>query len=285
VNASHGPVVRHRPQVASVLAPNPGPMTLSGTNTWVLGDPALGPVVVVDPGPDDAAHLARVLEAAGGRVATVLLTHRHLDHTEGAATFARQAGCGVRAVDPAWRVGAPGADDGTQDSTEDRSGLEDGTLLEAAGVLLEVLATPGHTDDSVSVLVRSGEGPDQRVDLLTGDTVLGLGSTVITHPDGNLGAYLDSLDRLLVVVGQRQVARILPGHGPVVDEPGRVLAGYRRHRLERLAQVEAALAAGARTPEEVLAAVYPDSVGTPIEGAAAQSVRAQLDHLEAHRRH
>jgi len=87
-----------------------------------------------------------------------------------------------------------------------------------------------------------------------------------------------------VVVGQRHVARILPGHGPVVDEPGRVLAGYRRHRLERLGQVGAALAAGARTPEEVLAAVYPDSVGTPIEGAAMQSVRAQLDHLQAHRR-
>jgi len=271
------PVVRLTPQVASVLAPNPGPMTLSGTNTWVLGDPAIGPVVVVDPGPDDATHLARVLDVAGGQVATVLLTHRHLDHSEGAATFARQAGCGVRAVDPAWRVRPDGSEDG--------GGLEDGSEVEAAGVRLEVLATPGHTDDSVSLLVTSGKGPDSPVDLLTGDTVLGLGSTVITHPEGDLGAYLDSLDRLLAVVAERHVTRILPGHGPVVDAPAAVLAGYRQHRLDRLAQVRDALAAGATTPEEVLAAVYPDSVGTPIEGAAVQSVRAQLDHLDAHRRH
>jgi glyoxylase-like metal-dependent hydrolase (beta-lactamase superfamily II) len=260
------PVARLSSTLASVLAPNPGPMTLSGTNTWVVGDPALGPVVVVDPGPEDEAHLGRVLEVAGGRVAAVLLTHRHLDHAEGAAAFAGRAGCGVRAVDPAWRVGA--------------DGLEDGTVLDAAGVRLQVVATPGHTSDSVSLLVaRSDAAPD----LLTGDTVLGFGSTVITHPDGDLGDYLASLDRLLALVAERDVARILPGHGPVVADPPAVLAGYREHRLERLAQVREALAAGAQTPEEVLAVVYPDSVGTPIEGAAAQSVRAQLDHLQAHR--
>lgn len=262
-----GPVVRLSAWAASVLAPNPGPMTLSGTNTWVLGDPTAGPVVVVDPGPEDEGHLARVLDAAGGRVATALLTHRHLDHGAGAAAFARTAGCGVRAVDPAWRVGD--------------EGLADGVVVEGAGVTLEVVATPGHTSDSVSVLATYADGSPP--DLLTGDTVLGFGSTVITHPDGDLGDYLASLDRLVVLVAERSVGRVLPGHGPVVDDPAAVLAGYRQHRLERLAQVRDALAAGARTPEEVLAAVYPDSVGTPIEGAAAQSVRAQLDHLEAHR--
>jgi glyoxylase-like metal-dependent hydrolase (beta-lactamase superfamily II) len=260
--------------VTSVLAPNPGPMTLEGTNTWVLGDPSLGPVVVVDPGPEDDGHLNRVLEVAGGRVAVVLLTHRHLDHSAGAATFAGRAGCGVRAVDPAWRVGDDGLGDG---------GLDDGTVIETGGVRLEVVATPGHTSDSVSLLVTDGDAGDAGAELLTGDTVLGFGSTVITHPDGDLGAYLESLDRLLTVVAERRVARILPGHGPVVDDPAGVLTGYRRHRLERLDQVRDALAAGARTPEEVLAAVYPDSVGTPIEHAAAQSVRAQLDHLHAHR--
>jgi len=262
-----GPAVRLSPSLASVLAPNPGPMTLSGTNTWVVGDPTLGPVVVVDPGPEDDGHLAWVLDVAGGRVATVLLTHRHLDHSAGAAAFARAAGCGVRAVDPAWRVGT--------------EGLEDGAMVEVAGASLEVVATPGHTSDSVSLLVTYADG--SAPDLLTGDTVLGFGSTVITHPDGDLGDYLASLDRLLALVEGRGVARVLPGHGPVVGDPSAVLAGYRQHRLERLAQVRDALAAGARTPEEVLAAVYPDSVGTPIEGAAAQSVRAQLDHLEAHR--
>jgi glyoxylase-like metal-dependent hydrolase (beta-lactamase superfamily II) len=269
-------VRRLTPLVASVLAPNPGPMTLSGTNTWVLGDPGAGPVVVVDPGPEDDGHLARVLDVAGGRVSTVLLTHRHLDHSAGAAAFARRAGCAVRAVDPDWRVapdGGPEAED---------AGLADGTVVTAPGVRLEVLATPGHTSDSVSLLATY-DGPGARPDLLTGDTVLGFGSTVITHPDGDLGAYLHALDRLLVVVGERKVARILPGHGPVVDDPAAVLAGYRKHRLERLAQVRDALSAGARTPEEVLAAVYPDAVGTPVERAAAESVRAQLDHLAAHR--
>ncbi|MGI3781858.1 MAG: MBL fold metallo-hydrolase [Janthinobacterium lividum] len=265
-----GPVTRLSPVVASVLAPNPGPMTLSGTNTWVLGDPALGPVVVVDPGPEDDGHLSHVLDTAGGRVATVLLTHRHLDHTAGAARFVQRAGCGVRSVDPTWRVG--------------EDGLDDGTVLEVAGVRLEVVATPGHTSDSVSLLMTHFDDPSPGAELLTGDTVLGFGSTVITHPDGDLGAYLASLDRLVDVVAERAVARILPGHGPVVGDPAGVLAGYRRHRLERLDQVREALAAGARTPEEVLGAVYPDSVGTPIEGAAAQSVRAQLDHLDAHRR-
>ena len=262
---------RLTPAVASVLAPNPGPMTLSGTNTWVLGDPSAGPVVVVDPGPKDDGHLSRVLDVAAGGVAAVLLTHRHLDHSEGAAALARRAGCGVRAVDPAWRVGA--------------GGLDGGTVLEAAGVRLEVVPTPGHTSDSVSLLATYGDGREDGADLLTGDTVLGFGSTVITHPDGDLGAYLASLDRLLAVVTDRGVARILPGHGPVVDDPAGVLTGYGQHRLDRLAQVRDAVAAGARTPEEVLAAVYPDAVGTPVERAAAQSVRAQLDHLDAHRAH
>ena len=251
--------------VATVLAPNPGPMTLSGTNTWVLGRGG-APALVVDPGPLHEEHLHRVLEAAGGAVAAVLVTHHHLDHVEGAARFAELAGCGVRAVDPAWRVPADGA------------GLEDGTALDADGVRLDVVATPGHTADSVSLLATHDDG----VDLLTGDTVLGFGSTVIAQPDGDLGAYLASLDRLLALVGDRGVRRVLPGHGPVVEDPRAVLEGYRAHRHERLDQVRAALAGGARTAEEVLAAVYPDAVGTPLERAALQSVQAQLDHL-AHR--
>lgn len=259
-------MVRLSPTVALVLAPNPGPMTLGGTNTWVIGDPSLGPVAVVDPGPDDAGHLRAVLDAAGGRVATALLTHRHLDHSAGAATFARLAGCDVRAVDPVWRVGS--------------DGLDEGSVIDVAGVRLEVVSTPGHTSDSVSLLATYPDASGRGADLLTGDTVLGFGSTVITHPDGDLGAYLASLDRLLGVVA---VVRILPGHGPVVDDPVRILEGYRRHRHERLDQVRAARAAGAQTPEEVLAAVYPDAVGTPLEGAAAQSVRAQLHHLDPHR--
>ena len=266
---THQRVERLAPAVAGVLAPNPGPMTLSGTNTWVLGRPDPGPVLVVDPGPDDEEHLRRVLDTAGGRVSAVLVTHRHLDHVAGAARFAGLAGCGVGAVDPAWRVG--------------EEGLADGAVLEVEGARVEVLATPGHTDDSVSLLLTHGTDDAEQVELLTGDTVLGFGSTVITHPDGDLGAYLASLDRLLDVVATRGVARILPGHGPVVTDPSAVLEGYRRHRRERLDQVRRAVVAGASSPEDVVRAVYPEVLGTPLERAALQSARAQLDHLAAHR--
>lgn len=255
--------VRLDREVAYVLAPNAGPMTLTGTNTWVLGDPALAAPVVVDPGPLEEGHLDAVLEACRGRVDVVLLSHRHLDHSEGAAELARRAGCGVRAADPAWRVG--------------ETGLVDGDVVRAAGVRLEVLATPGHTSDSVCLLLR-GSGA---VQLLTGDTVLGRGSSVITYPDGHLGSYLASLERLAEVVRDRAVTRILPGHGPVVEDPAAVLAHYREHRRQRLEQVRAALAAGARTPAEVVQQVYPEVVGTPLQGAAEQSVRAQLEHLRA----
>ena len=251
------------PEVAGLLAPNPGPMTLTGTNTWVVGDPAETAPVVVDPGPLDPGHLDAVLAAAGGRVAAVLVTHRHLDHTEAAAALAGRAGCGVRAADPAWRVGP--------------AGLAGGDRIELGSARLEVVPTPGHTSDSVSLLLTGPGG----VRLLTGDTVLGTGTTVFTRPDGDLGAYLASLDRLLEVVAEHGVTSLLPGHGPVVDDPVAVLEHYREHRRQRLDQVRAARAAGATTPEQVVARVYPEVLGTAVQGAAEQSVRAQLDHLRA----
>ena len=244
-----------------LLAPNPGPMTLEGTNTWVVGEPTAGPVVVIDPGPADDAHLAAVL-AASGRIAVILLTHRHLDHSEGAARLADRAGCSVRAADPAFRIRA--------------SGLADGDRLEVGQWVLDVVATPGHTDDSVSLLLSGGaDAPD----LLTGDTVLGRGTTVIAEPDGDLVAYLASLERLRSIVRTRAVQRLLPGHGPVIDRPLEVLDGYVEHRLERLEQVRAAVRDGARTPEEVVASVYAE-VDRSLWPAAEQSVRAQLRYLD-----
>ena len=251
--------------VRRVLAPNPGPMTLTGTNTWILGDPDRVAPVVVDPGPtDDQAdrpgHLDAVLAACGGRVSVVLVTHRHLDHTAGAAQLAARAGCEVRAADPVWRVG-------------DR-GLAEGDVIVAGPLALQVLATPGHTSDSVSLLL-TGAGPAR---LLTGDTVLGAGTSVITHPDGDLADYLASLHRLADVVTVSGVVEILPGHGPTVTDPAGWLAFYRRHRLERLDQVRAALADGADGPAGVVDRVYPD-LGGALRSAAEQSVRAQLEYL------
>ena len=217
-------------------------------------------MVVVDPGPDDRGHLDAVL-AASGRIAVILLTHRHLDHPTAGPRW-RTGGCDVRAADPAFRVGA--------------SGLTDGDRLEVGDQGLEVLATPGHTDDSVSLLLDGGPGSTR---LLTGDTVLGRGTTVIAAPDGDLGAYLASLERMRSSSGH--AVKLLPGHGPVIDRPGEVLEGYLEHRPMRLEQVREAVRAGAGTAGDVVAMVYAD-VDRALWPAAEQSVRAQLRYLDTH---
>lgn len=251
------------PGVRLVLAPNPGPMTLEGTNTWILGDPGAGPSLVVDPGPLDERHLRQVGRLAG-EVASTVLTHRHVDHSEGLARFAELTGSGVRAADPAYAI-----------PTDDNDGrLDDRLRLSAGDLWVEVLSTPGHTSDSTSLLVTSDDGAW----LLTGDMVLGRGTTVITHPDGDLGAYLDSLEVMLAVVREHEVQAILPGHGPVVTDPVGLLSYYREHRLQRLDQVREALRLGDETAAEVVARVYAD-VDRSVWPAAEQSVRAQLDYL------
>lgn len=258
-------IVTVTPLVRMLLAPNPGPMTLDGTNTWILGNPG-GASIVVDPGPSDEGHLRRVAAAAGD-VAVTVLTHRHLDHSAGLSRFAELTGSGVRAADRAYAIPS-GAYDGR---------LDDGLEL-AVGVLrVRVLATPGHTSDSTSLLLLAPEGAW----LLTGDTVLGRGTTVITHPDGDLAAYLDSLAAMLAVVRDHDVTAILPGHGPVVTEPLAVLHHYREHRLERLDQIRVALLQGDQTAAEVVARVYAD-VDRSAWPAAEQSVQAQLDYLRTH---
>ena len=240
-----------------VLAPNPGHMTLDGTNTWVLRAPGAARAVVVDPGPLVEEHLGAVGQAAGD-VAVVLLTHGHLDHCEGAATFAEQAGCGVRSVDRRWLVdGVP---------------LRDGETIQVDGLELRVVSTPGHTADSVCFVL-----PDVGA-LLTGDTVLGRGTSVVAHPDGSLGPYLTSLQLLKELCAAEQITRLLPGHGPVLADPVAVLTGYQAHRDQRLGQVRAALDAGAGDARAVVRTVYAD-VDPVLWPAAELSVRAQLEYL------
>ena len=253
------------PAAFCVLAPNPGPMTLDGTNTWVLAAPGASGAVVVDPGPDDEGHLAAVLAAVRDRdlrVAQVLLTHGHADHSEGARRFAELAGAGVRALDPEHVFGA--------------EGLGEGEVVEVDGLRVEVVGTPGHTSDSLCFVL-----PDF-ASVLTGDTVLGRGTTVVAHPDGRLADYLASLQRLERLTREHPLEQVLPGHGPVLAvpdaPPADVLAFYLRHRSERLDQVRAAVAAGAVTATDVVERVYAD-VPREVWPAAELSVRAQLEYL------
>lgn len=244
-----------------VRADNPSPMTLDGTNTWVLATD--DGAVVVDPGPPLEEHLRAV--AARGPVVRTVLTHHHADHAEGAERFAELTGAPVVARDPELCRGG-----GVPLSA-------DGALLDVAGLRtglrIEVLHTPGHTADSICLLV---EAPDGSRAVLTGDTILGRGSTVVAHPDGDLGAYLVTLRRLRDL-GE---VTVLPGHGPVLGSVRKIASAYLDHRERRLAQVRAALAAGDETAEQVVDRVYAD-VAASVRFAALWSVRAQLDYLAA----
>jgi glyoxylase-like metal-dependent hydrolase (beta-lactamase superfamily II) len=245
-----------------VLAPNANVMTLDGTNTWVLREPGARRAVVVDPGPEDRGHLDAVAEAAG-EVAVVLLTHGHLDHSEAARSFAERTGCAVRALDPQHRLGS--------------EGLGDGDVVDVDGLEIRVVGTPGHTSDSLSFVL-----PQER-SVLTGDTVLGRGTTVVAHPDGKLGAYLDSLQRLHALAEAQEVTRVWPGHGPVINDALGALDYYLAHRRERLDQVREALEQVDDEPAETLARRVVEKVYVDVDpvlwGAAELSVRAQIEYL------
>lgn len=243
-----------------VLAPNPSLMTLDGTNTWLIAEPGSATAIVIDPGPDDEGHIQRICAVAaerGQRVTDIVLTHRHEDHSAGAPRLAELTGAPVRAVDPAHSLGS--------------EGLTAGDVLDSAGCALRVISTPGHTSDSVSL-----EIPADGV-VLTGDTVLGRGTAVISD-DGSLGDYLDSLRRLRALAELTGLRQLLPGHGPLLADPAAVLDFYLAHRAERLDEVRAALAAGDQTAAAIVARVYA-AVDQALWRFAESSVRATLRHL------
>lgn len=241
-----------------ILAPNPGPMSLDGTNSYLVRVPGSPGAVVVDPGPLDEAHLQALADA--GPVDLILITHRHGDHTAGSARLHQLTGAPVRAADPVHCHGTGTA-------------LLDGEVLSAAGVEVRVVATPGHTSDSVCFHLPA-DGPYGSI--LSGDTILGRGTTMLDYPDGILADYLTSLDRLEAL----GPGTVLPAHGPVLPSLVDIARAYRSHRLERLAQIRAALDGLGRDAAvgDVTDAVYAD-VDPSVRRAAETSVAAQLDYL------
>jgi glyoxylase-like metal-dependent hydrolase (beta-lactamase superfamily II) len=248
------------PLVTRVLAPNPGSMSLDGTNTYVVGAPGGGRAVLVDPGPDDAGHLAAVEAALAERDAecvAVLVTHHHIDHAEAALPWGTHFGVPVAAASAA--VSGPGG-----------RVLEPGERLTLAGTTIGVVPTPGHTADHLAFRLESGA-------VLVGDHVLGRGTSVVTHPEGDVLAYLESLRR----VHDLGPSALYCGHGPeLTQDPGAVLEFYLAHRAYREQQLVEALGRGPATVDELVATVYA-AYPREVWPAAAQSTRATLDKLRA----
>lgn len=244
------------PAASVLLEDNPGSMTLDGTNTWVLRVPSAPAAIVVDPGYQDVEHLTRVADT--GPVALILITHQHPDHAQGAPWLAARTGAAVRAFDP--------------DLCADAPPLTDGEVIEEAGLSLRVLHTPGHTDDSVCLQLTHDGAPDV---VLTGDTILGRGTTVISA----LGPYLSTLRRLADVPAGTLA---LPGHGQELPDLAAVAGEYLAHREQRLDQVRAALAelGPETTARQIVELVYAD-VDRSLWGPAEWSVQAQLEYLRA----
>jgi glyoxylase-like metal-dependent hydrolase (beta-lactamase superfamily II) len=241
------------PHVARLTAPNPSLMTGAGTNTYLFGDAELA---IVDPGPDDAGHLdAIVAEAAamGGRPSIILVTHSHVDHLPGAYALKRRLGLPIAAYATIPEIDVP---------------LRHDQRLTIGGQPVRALHTPGHAADHLCFLL------EREATLFSGDLIVGEGTVVIGR-DGELDQYFDSL-RSLLPLGLR---RILPGHGPVIDEPRRKIEEYIDHRHDRERQIVAALQAGATTPREIVAAVYAD-VDPRLYPVAEQTVAAHLRKLQ-----
>lgn len=262
------------PEIVRITAPNPGPMTLSGTNTYVVGS---SPAWVIDPGPADEGHIAEVRDVAESRggIGGVLLTHSHLDHNEGVGMLgaglafgnaegfddlAALMGAGFGELPPALGSG---------------EGEEVGSFL--------ALSTPGHASDHVAYVLGDGHprtrtGGDGEVVCFCGDLVLGEGSTIVPPAagGGSLLDYMASLERLAAL----GATLLCPGHGPWITDPAAKIAEYAAHRRERERLLLVALDAGRRSTEELLDAAWSD-VPASMRPAAGLAMRAHLEKLEA----
>lgn len=260
------PLIRRR------VAGNRGPFTATGTCTYVIGH---GRVAVIDPGPDDPAHLDGLLaELSGESVEAILVTHTHKDHSPGArrlkeATGAPILGCGPhRAARPLGEGEIPALDASADRAHRPDREMREGDAASGPGWTLTAVETPGHTMNHLAFACPEADA------LFSGDHVMAWSTTVIAPPDGQMRAYMDSLDKLR----GRDDAVYWPGHGGPVREPSRFVRGLAGHRRQREAGIRARLAAGDQGIAEIVAALY-QGLDPRLRGAAALSVFAHLEDL------
>jgi glyoxylase-like metal-dependent hydrolase (beta-lactamase superfamily II) len=264
-----GRAVEVAPGVTRIIAPNPGYMTGPGTNTYLLGDTRLA---LIDPGPDDDAHLAVLLEAVGDRLGWVLVTHTHIDHSPLALRLQQATGATVLGFGPA-PVHSSGPLEAHDSAFAPDRRLGEGDRLDTGELAIDAVYTPGHTSNHLCFEL-AGTGL-----LFSGDHVMSGSTVVIAPPDGDMAVYLESLRR----VRQRAPRRIAPGHGDVIEDPAAVLDHYLRHRTEREAQVLAGVRTAPTegiTAEQLVAAIYTD-VPAHLHPVARYSVWAHLRKLAA----
>ena len=255
------------PLVRRVIANNPGPFTFRGTGTYIVGR---GEVAVIDPGPALPEHLEAILAATRGEtIKAIAVTHTHLDHSPLSAALARATGAQVHGLPaPQGQDSAIRLDEGHDHDFAPDVLVADGHLICGPGWTLEAIATPGHASNHICY------GLAEENALFSGDHVMGWSTTVISPPDGDMGAYYASLE----TIAGRGFSRLFPTHGPPVEEVAAFLAAYRDHRLERERQILAQIALGRGRIAEMVAAIYAD-VDPRLHPAAAHSVLAHLIHL------
>lgn len=259
------------PSTGVVLCDNPSYQALEGTNSWIIRAPGDTGSVIIDPGPQDEGHLnilSRKATEDGGEVALILLTHHHPDHADGAGRLRQLVGAPVRGADKRYCSGG--------------ETLTDGEIIRIDGLTpsIEVVATPGHTEDSVCFVIHTDGGDADADDvegIATGDTIAGRHTTMISETTGNLGDYLETL-RLLRERGDGVL--LLPGHGPERDNTAELAEKYLERRERRLEQVTAALdkLGEDATVGQIVDEIYTD-VDPVLRDSAKQSTRVALRHL------
>ncbi|MBJ3761989.1 MBL fold metallo-hydrolase [Maribius pontilimi] len=261
------------PGLRVLRAPNPSPMTHTGTNTYLLGD---GPVAVIDPGPDSAAHLGAILAAATSGISHILVTHAHLDHSPLARALSSRTGAPVLAFGDARAGRAMSRDDlpdigggeGVDHAFAPDHALSDGDEVAGSGWTLRALWTPGHFGNHLSFAWGDT--------VFTGDLVMGWASTMVSPPDGDLGQFMASCERL----ARSDWRRFFPGHGDPIDTPLARLDWLLKHRRGREAEILACLEARSVTPMAITTRIY-DDISPALRPAALRNVLAHLIDLEA----